>query len=277
MTAIPALPPDEHADAGGNGTSPASHDGPHRPRLVRSGDRPRLIYRLLLAVDIQGYSARTPLLQLQAQTDLRDVLERAAADTSLDRRLWFQQVSGDGELDVLPDDADIAHVVGCFATAMERALADLNRTAAPERRLRVRLALHYGTLILGEPASFGPAGNAPVVVSRLLDARPLRRALVARADRDLALIVSDRLFEDIVRSGLCALPPEDFQAIRTTVKGVLYQGHVYDPAPRAKGLLNDEGACAELSEGAAGTRADHREQLSPVGAPEDDDRARTVL
>ncbi|MDL4813560.1 hypothetical protein [Actinomadura opuntiae] len=184
---------------------------------------------MLLAVDIQGYSARSPRMQLQAQSDLLGALEQAAAEARLDRGQWLQQVSGDGELAVLPPDADIVTVVGVFTMALERALREMSATGDSARRLRVRLALHYGALVMGRSASFGPAGDAPVVVSRLLDARPVRRYLAVHPDRNVALIISDSIYDQVVCSGFCALLPEEFQSVRTTVKGLPYQGFVYDP------------------------------------------------
>ena len=207
----------------------------------------RLLFRLLLAVDIKGYSARTPRMQLKAQADLLDAMEVAAEEAGLDRERCLQQVSGDGELAVLPEDDDIVAVVGTYPPALERALAEKNRRAAPERRLRVRLAFHHGALVMGPSASFGPAGDAPVVVSRLLDARPLRRYLTARPERDVALIVSEQIYREVVCSGFCALSPEHFQQIRTTIKGVMYQGYIYDPDKEtevdrgvSRSLLTDE-------------------------------------
>ncbi|WP_433475989.1 hypothetical protein ACQPZP_02505 [Spirillospora sp. CA-142024] len=195
------------------------------------GTRPglRLTFRLLLAVDVQGYSRRTPGLQVAAQLDLLDAMERAAEAAGLDRDSWSQQVTGDGVLAVLPDDADIVLVVGRFAPALEDALAALAETAAPERRVRVRLALHHGAMIIGWPAVLGPAGHAPVVVSRLVDARPVRRYLDVHPERNVALIVSDQIFRDVVDSGLCALPPAHFSQVRTVIKGIRYAGYLYEP------------------------------------------------
>lgn len=196
---------------------------------AESGSAARLLFRFLLAIDIQGYSARPPRLQLQAQQVLQESIEAAAAAAGLDRGLWLQQVSGDGELAVLPGDADIVTVIGVFAPALERALAEANRRASRHPRVRVRLSFHHGALIMGWPASLGPAGDAPVVVSRLVDARPLRRHLDCRPERNVALIVSDQVFREVVCSGFCALSPRHFQPTRTTVKGMVYTGYIYDP------------------------------------------------
>jgi hypothetical protein len=183
----------------------------------------RLVYRLLLAVDVERYSARNAMEQLQAQSDLRQTLEEAASRSGLDRGLWHKQVRGDGELAVLPPEVDVPQVAGTFVRRLETALADLNAAHVGRSPLRLRLALHHGTLA---PGPFGPIGDAPIVVSRLLDAPALRRLLAERQDGDLAVVVSDALFQDVVRTGFCALGPADFAPIRITAKGICYRGHV---------------------------------------------------
>ncbi|HEU5028793.1 MAG TPA: hypothetical protein VFV01_28045 [Spirillospora sp.] len=189
-------------------------------------ERNQLCYRLLMAVDIEGYSKRDTSEQLLAQRQLSDALDRAARDVGLDRSRWDEHVRGDGELVTLPDGVDPGPVTGGFAIALAGALREINRAALEARarfRLRVRFSLHHGTMTAGP---FGPAGDAPIVVQRLLDAGPLRRLLSADPERDLAYAVSDSLFEDVVRTGFCALGPEAFQPIKVTAKGAVFRGHI---------------------------------------------------
>lgn len=185
----------------------------------------RLVYRLILAVDVERYSSRDAQRQLQIQTDLRGALDTCATEMGLDPRLWHRQVNGDGELLVLPDDTDHTLVVGGLTRGLERALATLNQGRRPEDRLRIRLAMHHGTMI---PGPLGPAGEAPVVVCRLLDATPFRRFLRAQEGRNVALIVSDSLYRDVVRTGFCSMDHEAFRSMRVVVKGAVFRGHIYD-------------------------------------------------
>jgi hypothetical protein len=183
----------------------------------------RLMYRLLLAVDVEKYSTRDAREQLRAQTDLRNILSIAAENVGLDRNLWYEQVSGDGELAVLPESVDVSLVVGDFTRQLQLVMAEFNERHTRSARLRIRVALHHGTLT---PGPFGPAGDAPIVVSRLLNAKPLRRALSDYPDRDVALIVSSSLYHDVVRTGFCALDPDGFQPVRIVAKGIAYPGFV---------------------------------------------------
>jgi len=189
-----------------------------------AGREDRLVYRLLLAVDIQGYTRLDVREQLRVQRDLRDALDRAAEGVGLDRSRWEKQVGGDGELAIPPEGTAVATLVGEFPPALAAELRELNRSQAGRPRLRVRLAMHYGTLTAGP---FGPAGQAPIVVQRLLDAGPLRALLRDDPDRDLAYAVSDTLFEDVVQTGFTPMSPGDFQPIRVTAKNATYRGHIH--------------------------------------------------
>ncbi|GAA2168411.1 hypothetical protein [Actinomadura napierensis] len=207
---------------------------------MEGNERHPLHYRLLMAVDIQGYSKRDTSEQLLAQRQLSDALDRAARGVGLDRSRWDKQVGGDGELATLPDGIDPAPVAGDFVIGLAGALREINRAAlaaGARFRLRVRLALHHGTLTAGP---FGPAGDAPIVVQRLLDAGPLRRLLADDADRDLAYVVSDSLFEDVVRTGFCALRPDAFTAVKVTAKGAVFRGHILTGRTAALASGGDE-------------------------------------
>lgn len=205
---------------------------------MSDSDNNRLMYRLVLAVDVEKYSVRDVREQLRAQTELQRILRAAAKDAGLDQRDWYEQVSGDGELVVLPEDADIPAVVGDFTASLEAVLDEVNRGGGTP--LRIRVAMHHGTLT---PGPFGPAGDAPIVVSRLLDARPLRRLLADERDRDLALIVSQSLYQDVVRTGFCSLDPAEFQPVRVNAKGILYHGFVRRPeaVPAAPAAMRPAG------------------------------------
>ena len=88
--------------------------------------------------------------------------------------------------------------------------------------------MHYGTLTQGR---FGPVGQAPIVVSRLLDARVARAALARSSQRDLVLIVSAGLYHDVVETGFYGLDAGRFSPVRVTVKGATYCGYLDTPRP----------------------------------------------
>jgi hypothetical protein len=190
------------------------------------------VFRLVGGVDIEHYSARSDADQLASQHDLDEVLGTAASRAGLDRDLWQEQVGGDGELAVFPVDTDIARVLSDFAREMDARLSEINRRRHRDARLRLRLAFHYGLLV---DAPFGPAGSAPIVVSRLLDAGPLRQALAAAAEANLALIVSQVLYDSVVTSGFRGLAASAYRRVHVVIpeKSFDQLAYVHVPGQRA--------------------------------------------
>jgi hypothetical protein len=188
--------------------------------LIRQGE---LVYRLVVAVDIESYSKLNTLEQYEVQGDLGDLLDKAATRAELDRETWYREIRGDGELSVLPADTDVAWVVARLTWELERELGERKAHGVRRPPLRLRVAMHYGTLAQGR---FGPVGQAPIVVSRLLDARIARSALAQSTQRDLVLIVSASLYHDIVETGFYGLDATRFSPVRVTVKGTTYCGYL---------------------------------------------------
>ncbi len=187
----------------------------------------RLIYRLVLAIDIEGFSRRNAEQQQRAQADLCSALDSAAARAGLDRGLWHRQDRGDGELAVLPEGIDIPRVVGDLVHGLESALGKLNRRR-DHHSLRVRLALHHGTLTDGH---LGPVGDAPIMASRLVDVEAGRRHLRTHPERDITVIVSGSLYHDVISTGFCPMDPADFEAFRVVIKDIPYDGYLYPKQP----------------------------------------------
>ncbi|MGI5208099.1 hypothetical protein ACQEU6_41825 [Spirillospora sp. CA-108201] len=123
---------------------------------------------------------------------------------------------------ILPPDTDGLPVLVSYPRALAAALAELNRGRRPPIRLRV--AMHHGPLSDG---LFGAVGQAPIVVSRLLDSQELRDELRADPVREMALIVSSSLYSDIVETGFEGLAPEEFHPVEITAKGARFPGRIH--------------------------------------------------
>jgi class 3 adenylate cyclase len=148
-------------------------------------------FRFLTAVDVEGFSRRSAAEQAKIQDDLEHAMSEAATSADLDRRRWYRQPCGDGELAVLPPVINCLSLVADYPRRLALMLAEINRSAEPGSRLRVRMAIHHGTV---SPGRFGPVGRAPIVVARLVDAQVLRQQLRQRNDLDIALIVSAAVY-----------------------------------------------------------------------------------
>lgn len=165
--------------------------------------------RLLLSVDAKEYSRGTGRRHGVVQQNLLAVLDDAAERTGLARARWEQQPGGDGELAVLPPGEREPRVVDDFVHNLAAALRRNNRDEAPERHLRLRLAVHFGPTM---PAANGYKGHGPIVVSRLCGCGALREALNV-SGADLAVVLSRQVFEDTVAQEHTSLRAADFRRV----------------------------------------------------------------
>jgi hypothetical protein len=189
-------------------------NGTRAPRegetLTKSFDR-----RLLVAVDAAGYGGGTDQEHFAVQSGLTAVLDAAAARARLRRDQWVKQQAGDGELAILPHDEPEPVIVDQYVRYLDEALTAHNAAPETRRKIRLRMAVHFGTAML---ADNGYAGQGVVAVSRLVDSAGVKDALAAAPEACLAVILSRQIFDDVVRQGHVSVPATDFAKIRVQVK-----------------------------------------------------------
>jgi MinD-like ATPase involved in chromosome partitioning or flagellar assembly/tetratricopeptide (TPR) repeat protein len=189
-------------------------------------------HRLLLAVDAVGYAGSTDHQQVAIHEGLLKVMDDAADRAGLNRSQWFTQSTGDGELSILPVTEPEPRVADDFVRHLHAALRRHNRDLTGNRRLRLRLAIHYGTAI---PGPNGLRGSDPLIASRLCDSPHLRAAL-AMSGADLAVILSRQLFEDTIVQEHTSLDPGDFRKARIQVKEFDDDAWIWVPGHDVHGL-----------------------------------------
>ncbi|MFB4311793.1 hypothetical protein [Actinomadura sp. GTD37] len=109
-----------------------------------------------------------------------------------------------------------------YPRAPAAAIAAVNRERTPPIRLRV--SMHHGPLSDG---LFGAVGRAPIVVARLLDSEEPRDELRADPGRDMALIVSSSLYQDLVETEFEGLDPKEFHPVDITAKGAVFPAYIH--------------------------------------------------
>ncbi|WP_431917436.1 hypothetical protein [Micromonospora wenchangensis] len=171
--------------------------------------------RFCVSVDAEGYGGRDDRAQHDMQRTLVQLLDAAAARAQLDRTTWIRQGVGDEELSLVPLGPDEPRMVDDFPRQLDAELARFNRSRGSAERLRLRMALHVG---VAYRADNGFAGQGVVVVSRLLNSKPVRRALRLAPSVNLALIVSDVVFTDVIGQGHTTFVKDDFRRVEVSEK-----------------------------------------------------------
>lgn len=187
-------------------------------KLGHSFDR-----RLLVAVDAAGYGGGTDQEHFAVQSGLTAVLDAAAARANLRRDRWEKQQAGDGELAILPHNEPEPVIVDQYVRYLDEALTAHNADPAARRKIRLRMAVHFGTAMM---ADNGYAGQGVVAVSRLVDSAGVKDALAAAPQACLAVILSRQIFDDVVRQGHISVPATEFAKVSVQVKEFLDEAWV---------------------------------------------------
>jgi hypothetical protein len=184
--------------------------------------------RLLLSIDAKNYGESHEQRQRAIQAGLLNVLDTAARRVGLDRPTWDKQPAGDGELAVLPFGEPELEVVLVhdFVRELHDALTAHNADLLQASWLRLRLAIHYGTAM---PAPNGYSGQGVVTVSRLVDSAQAKTALNLVPDANLVLVLSVRVFSDVIVQRHTPLRADDFRRVMVRNKTFAEPAHLYLP------------------------------------------------
>lgn len=115
-----------------------------------------------------------------------------------------------------------------YVPALSDALDKANkRRRGDAPKLRLRLAVTYGTTLDG---SGGAAGVPPIEAERLVSSRPCKLVSQRLADSGLVVIISDRVFQDVVEQGWEGLESTAYVPVKAQDKhGKSWAAHITVP------------------------------------------------
>ncbi|WP_026401380.1 SAV_2336 N-terminal domain-related protein [Actinomadura rifamycini] len=164
----------------------------------------------ILACDVQAFAGRTTVRRQDAWAMTREVLQQGldasleATGVRLDDCYWEDR--GDGVLVLLPPGGGTDALLSSVVDTLAAALWHHNEAAADGARVRLRVAVHAGEV---RHDGLGVVGFALNHAFRLLDARATRDRLDGPGTL-LAVIVSQRVYEDVVRHGPESVAPDEY-------------------------------------------------------------------
>ncbi len=170
-----------------------------------------------------GRLANDPLM-LAARSDIRRITAATLAQQGIDFSALPRHDLGDGLRLIVPGVVSPAAVVDPFIKNLDAALRLHRERLSPVARLRLRVAIHHGLVHQDEV----PAGEPMRVVARLLDAAPVRRAAELAPDANLVVVVSEVMYDSVVRHGY-GLDPRLFQHIAIAEKEMVSTAWLYVP------------------------------------------------
>jgi hypothetical protein len=172
------------------------------------------LHHTIVSMDVVGSGRAVDPLQLRMRADLRTIVAEVLDRQALDRSTIAQTDLGDGVRLVIPPDVTPGAMLDPFVPNLASALRRHRQAASDAARLRLRVAVHMGLL---HHDAGGWAGIPLVTCARMLDAPQVRQVMIADTHPDLVLVVSQAVYDGVVRHG-DGLDPTGFHPVNITVK-----------------------------------------------------------
>jgi hypothetical protein len=194
--------------------------------------QPQRQYQTIVGVDITGFGGREEQVQDHLRATMYAALQQAFADAGVKwpAREWRDD-RGDGVLLILPPDA--AHrVIDPLVPYLHAGLRRHNKLSSAAAQIMLRMAVHSGYIHQDE---HGLSGEAIVQMCRLLDAPAFKDAVRARR-APLGVVVSQYIYEAVVRNGLGLIDPDTYRRIPVVNKETRTEAWLHLPS-RAEALF----------------------------------------
>jgi hypothetical protein len=182
----------------------------------------------LFAADIAGFTApgRDDDIRLYLHEELYKLLEKAFDGSRIPWNRCFREDRGDGVLIVIPPGAACKNLIDPLPERLRGLIRRHNHVFRDAARIQLRTAAHVGPV---DHDGHGFIGSDINLLFRMLNARPLKRAL-ASSSAELALIISDYLYRNIVCRYPSLISPDAFQPVRFQDQHISIQAWSYLPS-----------------------------------------------
>lgn len=204
----------------------------------------------VLACDVASFGdpSRTDDVRTRMRAELYRLLERSFDDAGVPFAGCYREDRGDGVLVAVPPSVGVDLLLAPVADLLKAGLRRYNRAAAEPARMRLRVAVNTGE---ARWDGNGLVGSAVNHTFRILE-EPRFKEMLSASGGWLALIVSQRVYDDVVRHGLGRADPDDYRPIDVAVKETEAAAWVRLMAPAAgTGLVSVPGPVPDAAPPAA--------------------------
>ncbi len=178
-----------------------------------AGGATEATYELVISVDARRSGAYDDSGKTRMREQLYRVLEGAFTQARVPMSAVHLEDRGDGVLAAVAGRVPPTLLLGLWVVEVHEQLRAEN--GALRIPLGLRIGMHVGPV---RHDAKGISGRAVDHACRLADSDTVRQALDAAAGADLIVVVSESLYEDVVRSGGKFVEPEQYTEARLRVK-----------------------------------------------------------
>ncbi len=170
----------------------------------------------LFAVDIAGFTGphRDDDIRLYLHEELYRLLEKAFDGSGIAWTCCFHEDRGDGVLVVVPPGIACTGIIDPLPERLRGLIRRHNHVSCAAAGIQLRAAAHIGPV---DHDGHGFVSSDINLLFRMLDARPLKHALTD-SGTELALIISDYVYRNVVCRYPSRVSPDAFQQVRFQVK-----------------------------------------------------------
>lgn len=192
-------------------------------------------HRSIVAVDVEASTTRSNPDKIVLRAALYQLFEAALHTGGITRRRRDPLINcGDGILTLIPpaDHTPKTLLLNQVIPTLDRLLAEHN-THRPDHSLRLRAAVHAGEVHYDRHGCFGEALD---LTFRLLNSPELKTTL-SRSSTPLALVVSDIIYQSIIRHGYDSINQHTFQPlVHVKIADQHHHGWVHLPSAELPAL-----------------------------------------
>lgn len=200
--------------------------------LQRRRNRPDTpVYRSIIVIDIAGSGRWDNQAQLRARAVLHDGLRTALRMAGVDRSGIDIADRGDGMILVIPPEVAKVDLLDPMIPLLSKAIHDHNELVNPRFRIRLRVAIHAGEL---HNDTHGWVGTDLNTACRLVNGTPLYEQLDRAPETDLVLVVSESIYQTVVRQHYRSIDPAGYTQVQIQSKEVDTTAWLQDRPVRGK-------------------------------------------
>jgi hypothetical protein len=181
----------------------------------------------MLAVDIAGFTRpdRDSEICLYLRRSLYQILRDAFAGSGLPWEQCHHEDRGDGVLVILPAHIPGYPLIDPLPERLRALIRRHNRVSREPAQMQLRAAVNIGPV---DRDDHGLVGDDLNLLFRMLDARPLRKAL-ADTGAELALVTSTYVHDSLVVQHPSLVDPALFRPLNARVKRTRIRAWLYVP------------------------------------------------
>jgi len=197
----------------------------HGPAFRPAADRGPL-YRSIMVLDVAGFGRLPNLAQLRVRTALNTALRGAFRGTGVRWSALAVEDRGDGAIVLAPPTMSKVELLDPVIPELGARIRAHNE-AADGPRIRVRVSVHAGEV---HRDATGWAGTDLNVACRLVGNAAVSRYLLQRPAADVLVVVSEAVYQGVVRHAYRRIDPAAYEPVHIAVKELNVRAWVHTPS-----------------------------------------------